>query len=119
MHRSETVVSVGAACFGIVIGYITYRTLARAGKASVGDIAAVIAAVGGGAVTTVFDQGQSDSFGWYSIGLLTGMALYLIASLVIRGRTATARVMAAGDPWPEMRSRPDEDDIKPEQAARL
>ena len=72
---SPTVISVGAVCFGIVIGYITYRTLARSEKASVSDIAAVVAAVGGGTVTTLFDRNGSDSFGWYSMGLLVGMAL--------------------------------------------
>jgi hypothetical protein len=50
----------------------------------VSDIAAVVAAVGGGAVTTLFDRNGTDSFGWYSMGLLVGMALYLGMSLIIR-----------------------------------
>jgi hypothetical protein len=114
---SPRVITIGAVCFGIVIGYITYRTLARSEKASVSDIAAVVAAVGGGAVTALFDLNQSDAFGWYSMGLLAGMALYLILSLVIRGRKETAQVMAAGSPLPETSSRVT-DDIRPERPAR-
>jgi hypothetical protein len=115
---SPRVITIGAVCFGIVIGYITYRTLARSEKSSVSDIAAVVAAVGGGAVTALFDPNQSDAFGWYAMGLLAGMALYLILSLVIRGRKETAQVMAAGSPLPETSSRVTDDDIRPERPAR-
>jgi crotonobetainyl-CoA:carnitine CoA-transferase CaiB-like acyl-CoA transferase len=96
--RSTTVISVGAVCFGVVIGYITYRTLARKESAALTDIAAVISALGGAAITTWFDNGQpSDSFAWYAIGLLGGMMLYLLLSLAINGRTKTGKVMAAPD----------------------
>lgn len=96
MNYSPTVVSTGAVCFGVVVGYVTYRTLARAAAgASVSDIAAVVGAVGGGTVTAVFNHnGSSDAFGWYSIGLVGGLALYLVLSLAIRGRAATSAVMA-------------------------
>lgn len=68
---------VGAVCFGVVVGWVTYRTLRRSGEgAAVSDIASVIGAVGGGAVTTVFDSEQL--FGWYSIGLAAGFFAYLI-----------------------------------------
>jgi hypothetical protein len=33
-------------------------------------------------VTAPFDPSQSDAFGWYSMGLLVGIALYLSLSLV-------------------------------------
>jgi hypothetical protein len=115
---SARVISIGAICFGVVIGYITYRTLARSDKASVSDIAAVVAAVGGGTVTTLFDRNGSDSFGWYAMGLLAGMALYLGLSLLIRGRKETALVMAAGAPLPETSGRVTGDDIRPERPAR-
>lgn len=95
---STTVISVGAACFGIVIGYITYRTLARQKDgAALSDIAGVVAAIGGGTITVWFDRQGSDSFGWYSIGLLIGMATYLILSLIINGREATGKVMSRPD----------------------
>ena len=78
---SSAVVSVGAVAFGIVVGYITYRTLVRSDETSISDIAAVIAAIGGGVVVSLFETG-SDAFGWYSIGLLVGMAIFLVLRLV-------------------------------------
>ena len=50
MESSPTVLSVGATCFGIVVGYVTYRTLVRKSDAAISDLAAVIAAIGGGVV---------------------------------------------------------------------
>lgn len=70
---SATVISLGAVCFGIVVGYITYRTLVRKTDAAISDIAAVVAAIGGGVVVERFDSARgSDTFGWYSMGLLAG-----------------------------------------------
>jgi hypothetical protein len=101
MAHSGTVVTIGAVCFGVVVGYITYRTLARAtAGAAISDIASVIAAVGGGAVTVLFDPQQSDAFGWYSMGLLSGMALYLLLSLAIRGKKETSAILGGDDPLP-------------------
>jgi hypothetical protein len=72
------IISIGAVCFGIVIGYVTYRSLARSGPtSSVSDIAAVVGAVGGAAITSIFDPVNSDAFGYYAIGLLAGMILYV------------------------------------------
>lgn len=86
MASSPTVVSIGAVCFGIVIGWITYRTLRRkTANAAISDIAAVIGAVGGGVVTTLYANGTSDAFGWYSIGLLTGFVLYLVVARLAGG----------------------------------
>src|SRR6266581_409584 len=60
---------VGAACFGIAVGYLAYRTLVRtAVNASIFVLAAVVAVIGGAALTGVF--------AWYSIGLLAGMAVF-------------------------------------------
>jgi uncharacterized membrane protein YeaQ/YmgE (transglycosylase-associated protein family) len=71
-----TVEVVGALCFGFVIGWVTYRTLRRQGETvAVSNIATVIGAVGGGAVTAAF---TGQLFGWYSIGLAAGFFLYLI-----------------------------------------
>jgi hypothetical protein len=67
---------IGALCFGLVIGWVTYRTLRRQGEpVALSNIASVIAAVGGGAVTALFTK---DLFAWYSIGLTIGFFLYLI-----------------------------------------
>lgn len=82
---------VGALCFGLVIGWIVYRTLRRReGAAMLSDIASVIGAVGGAAVTTMFDNDQL--FGWYSIGLVVGFAGYFIVGLVLAGRGGRSSV---------------------------
>lgn len=67
----------GAVCFGVVVGWVTYRTLRRSGDAvRLSDIASVIAAVGGAAVTTLFDS--QALFGCYAIGLTGGFFGYLV-----------------------------------------
>ena len=72
---------IGAICFGLVIGWITYRTLRRKDGAAVSDIAAVIGAIGGGVVTTLF--GSQELFSWYCIGLAVGFFGYFIVGLII------------------------------------
>ena len=73
---------IGAACFGLVIGWVTHRTLRRKGQgAALSDIAGVIGAVGGGAVTVLFSD--KDIFGWYAIGHATGFFLYLILATTL------------------------------------
>ncbi len=67
---------VGGACFGVAVGYLTYRTLVRPGvHAAVAGVAAVAGAIGGAAVTGLFAPGTSV-FAWYAIGLLAGMAVF-------------------------------------------
>jgi hypothetical protein len=68
---------IGALCFGITVGWVTYRTLRRQGETvAISNIASVIAAVGGGAVTALFTT--PDIFSWYCIGLFIGFFGYLI-----------------------------------------
>lgn len=72
--------SIGAALFGLVIGWVTYRTLRRSTEAvAVSDIATVVGAVGGAAVTGLF--GNQNLFAWYSIGLAVGFFAYLIVAV--------------------------------------
>ena len=67
----------GAVCFGMVVGFVTYRTLRRSHETvSLSNIATVIGAVGGAAVTATFDDGQM--FGAYCIGLAVGFFFSLI-----------------------------------------
>lgn len=67
---------IGALCFGFVIGWVTYRTLRRIGETvALSNIATVIGAVGGAAVTALFTK---ELFAWYCIGLTVGFFLYLI-----------------------------------------
>ena len=76
---------IGAACFGLVIGWLTYRTLRRKEGASVlADISTVIGTVGGAAITTLFKSGET--FGMYCIGLAVGFFLYFIIGLIIVGK---------------------------------
>ena len=68
---------IGAICFGVVIGWITYRTLRRTSdEVKLSDIATVIGAVGGAAVTALFNS--QAMFGCYAIGLAAGFFVYLI-----------------------------------------
>ena len=87
------ILTIGSVCFGVFVGYITYRTLARTtDKTSISDLAAVIGAVGGGAVTTIVKP-QTDNFGWYAIGLLGGFIAYGALFLKLNGKAEFAKVM--------------------------
>ncbi len=82
----------GAFWFGVVIGFITYRTLRHKSGTGISDIAGVASAVGGGAVVALFPSGTA-SFDAYAIGLAAGFFLYLGISLIIAAVAATS-----GDP---------------------
>src|SRR2546426_1732817 len=70
---------IGAFCFGVVIGWVTYRTLRFASNKSLGDIATVVGAVGGAAVTALFPK-ETGAFGAYCVGLLIGFFAYLCSA---------------------------------------
>lgn len=103
MAASHIVISTGAVCFGVVAGYITHRTLIRQSTgAQISDLAAVLAAVGGGVVAGLFPvDGKSDSFGWYSIGLLAGLVVYFVNFRIHHSREETGEVL--GDARPPRR----------------
>jgi dipeptide/tripeptide permease len=77
--------SVGAFFFGIVIGWITYRTLRRTSPTGLSDIATVIGSIGGATVTGLFSK-ESGAFGSYSVGLAIGFFLYLLTATVMAGK---------------------------------
>jgi len=85
----------GAFWFGIVIGFVTYRTLRHKKDSGISDIAAVIGAVGGGAILSLFPV-ESNRFDFYAIGLASGFFSYLVVSLMLAGREATT-VFLGGD----------------------
>lgn len=86
------VAGIGSLCFGLVIGWISYRTLRRKeGAAALSDIAAVISAMGGAAVMALFRDGTM--FGLYAIGLAIGFFVYFVISLTVYGKKATGRWM--------------------------
>lgn len=71
------IVQIGSLCFGLVVGWITYRTLRKAEEAvALSNISTVIGAVGGAAVTGIFKN--EAVFATYCIGLAAGFFLYLI-----------------------------------------
>jgi O-antigen/teichoic acid export membrane protein len=87
---------IGAVCFGLVVGWVTYRTLARrAERVSLSDIATVIGAVGGAGVVAIFDDKQL--FGLYSIGLAVGFFGYLLVYVILNGRKEAGTIMGQGD----------------------
>ena len=80
-----SVEEIGALCFGLVIGWITYRTLRRKeGMSNLSDISTVIGAVGGATVTALFKEGQL--FGMYCIGLAIGFFVYFIIGMAVYGK---------------------------------
>lgn len=87
------VMPIGAFCFGLVAGYITYRTLVRTTKAAaIGDLSAVLSALGGAVVVNLFDPAGGELFGWYAIGLPLGMLVYIVTlGMLNKGDEGTAR----------------------------
>ena len=83
----------GALWFGIVIGFITYRTMFHTKDAGISDIAAIIGAVGGVAVIALFPA-QSAQFDYYAYGLAIGFFLYfaIIQFISSRHRDPTGTV---------------------------
>jgi ammonia channel protein AmtB len=82
----------GAICFGVVVGWICYRTLRRnTDAAKLSDLVTVIGVIGGGVVTALFKT--PDLFAGYSIGLAAGFILYLVVGFFIEGKSATAAWM--------------------------
>lgn len=92
------ILTIGITCFGMLLGFITYRTLIRTtDQASISDLAAVIGAVGGGAVTALV-RPMTDLFGWYAIGLLAGFVAYGVLYCVLNRSTAEfAKVMGRSE----------------------
>jgi uncharacterized membrane protein YeaQ/YmgE (transglycosylase-associated protein family) len=84
--------SLGAFCFGIVVGFITYRTLRHKKDSGISDIAAVIGAIGGGAVLALFPA-ETARFESYAIGLAIGFFAYLGVSLWLVGPQKTGEFL--------------------------
>ena len=76
----------GALCFGLVIGWVTYRTLRRTKTSGISDISSVIGAVGGAAILTLFPA-ETEAFEAYGIGLAVGFFAYLFYSGYVETRS--------------------------------
>jgi hypothetical protein len=83
--------NIGALCFGIVIGWICYRTLRRTQASGLSDIATVIGAIGGAAITGLFRH-DTGEFSYYCIGLLIGFFAYLIIAVLLAGQAGRQSV---------------------------
>jgi len=98
---------IGGACFGIVVGWISYRFIRFAPIKGMADIAIVIGVVGGAAVTATFHSG-TGAFGAYGVGLFVGFFAYL--------RTA---MDPAAPEWIGGTLRPREKELSPGKAESL
>jgi uncharacterized membrane protein YeaQ/YmgE (transglycosylase-associated protein family) len=78
-------IDLGALSFGIVVGWVSSRTLRRSTPGGLSDIATVIGAVSGAAITGIYKP-STDSFGYYCIGLFVGFFAYLILSIIVAGK---------------------------------
>ena len=87
----------GMLCFGILIGFVTYRTLIRTtGQASINDLTVVVGAIGGGAITAIV-RPVTNAFAWYAIGLLGGFTVYGLLYRLKYGSDKFAMVMGGRD----------------------
>lgn len=79
MNSADAILGIGPACFGLLIGWITYRTLRRKeGPVALSDLSVVLGTLGGGVVTGLF--GGEVQFAFYSIGLAFGFFGYLVVA---------------------------------------
>lgn len=85
----------GPLWFGLVLGFIIYRTLKRKSRSGISDIAAVAAALGGAATTSLF-PGDSADFDLYCAGLATGFFGYLLISMALAAWLIKSRGAAPG-----------------------
>ena len=78
------IVGLGASCFGLTLGWITYRILRlRAGPLRLSDLIAMLGIIGGAAALAFF---RNDVlFGWYSIGPVIGFFAYFAVGLILYG----------------------------------
>lgn len=90
-----TINLIGAFCFGIVIGWVTYRTLRRSQTTGLSDIATVIGAVAGAAITGIW-RPETDAFGCYCIGLIIGFFAYL--AVAAKAKPGVAEWMGSEPP---------------------
>jgi hypothetical protein len=75
------IAGLGSFFFGLLLGWVLYRTLRlNASVSGLAEIASILGALGGAAVLALF---KSDVlFGWYATGLLIGFFAYLTLDLL-------------------------------------
>lgn len=83
MVETSLIQPIGAACFGMIIGWYVYF-INRYRKADVqwSDLATLIGIIGGAAITGLFGEG-TDLFGAYGIGLAIGFFGYFLTLIIL------------------------------------
>ena len=77
----------GSFGFGAVVGWFLYFVNGyRTGEVGLGDVATLVAAIGGGAVLALFPAG-SRLFGAYGLGLAAGFFGYLVVLAILVRRS--------------------------------
>ena len=78
------IASIGALLFGLVVGWVAYRTLRiRAGVYVLSDIATILEVVGSALAVALL---RNDAlFGWYGLGLAVGFFAYFAIGLRLSG----------------------------------
>jgi uncharacterized membrane protein YeaQ/YmgE (transglycosylase-associated protein family) len=89
---------ISSICFGLVIGWVTYRTLRRNQTNGLSDVATILGAVGGAAITTLFPSG-TEMFSYYCIGLAIGFFTYLIVAGIIVVRSEDKPKLRVINEW--------------------
>jgi len=79
---TPAVLEWGAFAFGVVIGWNAYFVNRYRKSVAVGDLTTIVAAVGAGAILKVFPS-QSETFGYYALGLALGFFGYLVFVAVL------------------------------------
>lgn len=85
----------GVLCFGLVIGWISHRTLRLSATPIIlSDVATIVEVVGSALVVALL---KSDVlFGLYAIGLILGFFVYFLVALQLYGKQDMV-------PWPNFR----------------
>jgi hypothetical protein len=83
MMEYETIQTLGAGCFGLLIGwYVYYINRYRRGDVQLTDLVTLVGVLGGGAITALFPT-RSNLFGAYGIGLATGFFAYFVVLIIL------------------------------------
>jgi len=84
---------LSAASFGVVIGWCLYFNMRHRKSQQVSDLAAMIAAVAGAAVLSLFPGARFDS---YAFGLFAGFFTYFLTGLAVSAYLGELRVFLFG-----------------------
>jgi hypothetical protein len=94
-------VAWGSACFGLVIGWITYYTMRKNTKPrTLADVTVIISALVGPAIIAVFPapvEGTNQTmFGFYGIGLAFGFFLYYVIFVLLLWKAPRKLLLSMG-----------------------